>query len=278
MKNIAIILKFISKIVLKRFVDLISLLFALIILFQRNDEGIDLVFLDVGQGDSILIQQNGFQILVDGGRDSTVLFEMSKYVSPKDMHIEILVLTHPHSDHLVGILEVLEKYEVDEVWVNTVEYDLAEYWYFLEQEYPVREVSIGDSLEYMDIRIEVLYPFSKESVQRSNINNESIVIKADLDGHVVYLMGDAEEEIERLLVKERLIEDMDILKAGHHCSKSSSFEGFLGVGTIGVAVCSYGEGNSFGHPHDETLKRFAKCNVQHISTAEEGNIVFRFKE
>ena len=91
--------------------NLIWLIFGLIYLITVKYED-TVVFLDVGQGDSILIQEGNIQVLVDGGPDSSVLYELQKYIPMYDREIEYVVLTHPHDDHLVGLLKVLERYEV----------------------------------------------------------------------------------------------------------------------------------------------------------------------
>ena len=267
----------ILKIFKKHWIEFLTIFIAIGIVITPYSNFIKIVFIDVGQGDSILIQQGSFQILVDGGPDSSVLFEISKYIPVGDMEIEILVLTHPHADHLQGLLDVLERYEVGEVWVNSIQYDLEQYDYFNSLDLNFVEVKQGNILKYRDLRVEVLFPFV-DAPTFSNINNESIVLEISAFDNKILLMGDAEQEVEELFIGKNLLKNIDILKAGHHCSSTASSGGFLEKISASLAICSYGKNNKFGHPHDETLERFEKYDVQYMTTEKEGNIVFTFRE
>ena len=273
MRLITIILKFLKE----NIVNIVSIFVAIGIIFA-DDRSSTIAFLDVGQGDSILIQKNNFQILIDGGPDNTVLFEISKYMNPLDRRIEIVVLTHPHADHIKGLLYVIENYEIGEVWINRIDYDLQDYKYLLESDVVIKDVKLGDGLRYEDLLLEVIYPFdSDEQEQDPNINNESIVLKVEIGDTSLLLMGDAEHEVENKLLDKDLIAKTDILKAGHHCSRTATSKSFIESSSPGFAICSLGENNKFGHPHDETLVNLQTYSVQHLTTSEQGNIVFRFK-
>jgi competence protein ComEC len=91
-------------------------------------------------------------------------------------------------------------------------------------------------------------------------------------------MGDAEQGVENKLLKESSLENMYILKAGHHCSRTATSDMFLRAVNPEVAICSYGKGNKFGHPHYETIEKFKKYNVQYLETAKEGDIVIKFSD
>ena len=154
MKKVTIILKFLKQ----NIVNIVSIFIAIGIIFVNSKSAI-IVFFDVGQGDSILIQKNNFQILVDGGPDNKVLFEISKYMNPLDRKIEIIILTHPHADHIKGLLYVIENYEIGEVWINKIDYDLQDYKYLLESNLVIKDVQFGDGLRYEDLFLEVIFPF-----------------------------------------------------------------------------------------------------------------------
>jgi competence protein ComEC len=289
MKEPTTILKSLSAFLLKNIINILSVCIATLLFFKTETSSPEIVFLDVGQGDAILIQENSFQMLIDGGPDNTVMFEIGKYIDPRDKRIEIMVLTHPHADHIKGLLYVLEKYKVDEVWINMVLYDNSDYQFLLDRYgEKLRIVSLGDSLRYRDLNINVLYPFDRKTSseeilgnQDGNINNESVVLDLRVEkgcGEVgsILLMGDAEKEVEEKLLRKGVLRKVNVLKAGHHCSKTASSECFLEVVRPSVGICSVGEGNRFGHPHSETLQYFKKYNVQYISTEESGNIVITF--
>ena len=251
--------------------DIFSWMLAISLLLS-NQQKDGVVFLDVGQGDSILIQKGNVQILIDGGEDDTVLYQLAKYMPYGDMEIEIIVLTHPHSDHLGGLFYIFERYEVGEVWFNDIDYKSAIYEYFLELEIPKREVREGEMYRIDDWVLEVLFASDEVYERDSNANNASIILQLDTDLRTFLFMGDAELEEERYLIESNVLEDIDILKAGHHCSRTASSDIFLDIVKPEVAICSYGADNKFGHPHIETIERFNRRNIQILSTEREGNI------
>lgn len=250
-----------------------SLFFAyacFVLIFPSSKDAV--VILDVGQGDSILLQKDSFQILIDGGEDISVLYELPKYMKYGDMEIEVVILTHPHSDHLGGLFEIFERYEIGEVWINPVEYDSNMYEFFLQMDLPFKEVRNGEIYTIDDWNVEVL--FSNDNIYEAigNLNNASIVIELATETKNYLFMGDAEVEVERYLIQKDLLEDVDVLKAGHHCSRTASSKSFLDIVKPEIAICSYGEENSFGHPHEETIQNFLERNIQILSTAKEGNV------
>lgn len=270
MKTLATILKFI----LKNWIVVVFVVTATFMQYSEHSDGPVVVFLDVGQGDATLIQQDSFQVLVDGGPDDAVLYELAKYIPMYDRNIEVVVLTHAHDDHLKGLLMVLENYSVDSIWYSPSCVDTLSYKFML-QEYPEKlvKVDVSTMLQYGDISISVRYPV--EAKCEENINNESIVLDVEVKGKRILLTGDAEKEVEEEIFDD--VGDVDILKAGHHCSRTASSEMFLNSVEPEIAICSVGEGNKFGHPHNETLEMFKKLNVQYLITYEEGNIVFELE-
>ena len=233
----------------------------------------------MGQGDAILIQQDDFQILVDGGPDDRILYELAKKMPKNDKTIEVVVLTHPHEDHIRGLMNVLEGYVVERLLLNRVESENKAYRYMLENyEEILMEVVKGDTVQYKDILATVLFPFDEEREVYANLNNESVVLLVEVYDYGVLLMGDGEVELEQRLLENLEIENIHILKAGHHCSKTSSSEMFLRKVNPTTAICSCGRGNRFGHPHYETLQKFEMLNVQYLITYMEGNIVIKFDD
>lgn len=266
MKSRTTILKFLNS-------NLLSILFvllAVISIYVSKRQDVNIVFLNVGQGDAILFQEDDFQILVDGGPDDSVLYELPKYMPLLDNTIEVLVLTHAHDDHILGLLEVLENYNVQTI-LYSPSCNKSEAYDFMIKNYTdiLKEVDNTTKLDYGNIHISVLYPIKQECMQ--NINDESIVLDIQFRDKLILLMGDAEKEVE-----ERILEsfrDIDILKAGHHCSDTASSDMFLTKTKPELAICSCGEENKFGHPHNETLENFRRHNVQYLITYIEGNIV-----
>jgi competence protein ComEC len=238
------------------------------------------VFLNVGQGDAILIQKGEIQLLVDGGNGKEILYELPKYMPFYDRHIEYLLLTHPHDDHLVGLLHVLESYDIGEILYYPVCYENNNYETLLSNSTKKRGVSAGDTISLDSLEIDIIWPREGDSTAENcikswngNINNDSLVLQFEYLNKKFILMGDAEKEVESILISEGVVSGKyDILKAGHHCSKTSNSETFLKVITPGYAICSCGEGNKFGHPSSETLNIFDSLAVQYLVTYEQGNI------
>jgi competence protein ComEC len=286
MSNTTIILKIVKDFFLKNVINIIFLTLALYsFLFSAfgNNEDPEIIFFNVGQGDAILIQEGDFQVLVDGGPDDSVVFKLAKRMPSYDKNIEIVILTHPHEDHIRGLMNVLDEFTVERVFINRIEYDNKVYKDLLSgYKDIIFEVKEGDKFKYKDIEGEIIYPIlnkgSNSRMQNKNINNESIVTLLDIKGKRLLLMGDAEQEVENKLLKESSLENMYILKAGHHCSRTATSDMFLRAINPEVSICSYGEGNKFGHPHYETIEKFKKYNVQYLETAKEGDIVIKFSD
>ena len=230
-----------------------------------------MIFFDVGQGDSILIQQDSFEILVDGGSDDTVVYKMGEYMKWSDRLIDVVVITHMHDDHFVGVKHLLERYEVGLFVLSVNCRELcAEF-----REYNHIDVSVGDTLEYMGIDINILWP-RVEKID-DNLNNDSIVLLVKWLDRRILLMGDAEVEVESLLQKygDEYIKNIDILKAGHHCSRTASSYGFLITTNPEFVICSCGEENRFGHPHIETVQNFDSLSIPYILTWEYGDYIVK---
>jgi competence protein ComEC len=284
MNDITIILKIVKDFFFKNIINIIFLTLALyFFLFGGfgNNKDPQIIFFDIGQGDSILIQEGEFQVLVDGGPDDSVIFKLAKRMPLYDKNIEIVILTHPHEDHIRGLMNVLDEFTVEKVLINKIEYANKLYKDLLEDYGDlIVEVALGDKFKYGDIEGEIIYPilnkYSNKYIQDKNINNESVVTLLNIKGKRILLTGDAEREEEYKLLQQFSFENIYILKAGHHCSRTATSDMFLRAVNPEIAICSYGEGNKFGHPHYETIEKFKKYNVQYLETAKEGDIVIKF--
>ena len=282
MKNITTILKITKGFFFNNIVNIVFFILAMYVFVlsgQIQTGSPEIIFFDVGQGDAIFIQQDNFQVLTDGGPDDAIIYHLANKMPVDDKTIEIVVLTHPHEDHIRGLMNVLDEFIVEKVFINRIKYENKAYRYLLEHyEDIIVEVKDGDTFKYGDILGTVIYPPKGKKVQDRNINNESVVILAEVRDYRVLLMGDAEHEVEKQLLASRQLENIYILKAGHHCSKTATSDMFLSDTNPQLAICSCGEGNKFGHPHYETLEKFQNLNVQYLVTYKEGNIVIKFND
>ncbi len=280
MSNTTTILEIIKNVLLKRIIDIFFLISSIYIVIWGNITGLEkteVIFLNVGQGDAILIQRQNYQILIDSGPDDSVIYSLSKYMPWYDKKIEVIILTHPHDDHIAGLYPILQTYQVEKIFYNPVEYENKGYNYILENYSDILvEVNAGDYFKYKNIYGIVLYPFGQDEIQDSNLNNESLVILLYLDDYKILLMGDSEVEVEKELLNYSVLKNIDILKVGHHCSRTSTSDMFLNLTKPSIAICSCSEDNNFGHPDSGTLKRFETNNVQYLITYEEGDIKYIF--
>jgi len=254
---------------------------AVLVIYRLNVKPLDtVVFLDVGQGDATLIQNGNLQLVVDGGNDISILYELQKYIPFYDREIEYILLTHPHNDHLVGLLYILNTYEVGEILYYPVCFENSNYEFLLSYLDNLKKVKAGDTIRLGNLNINIIWPREKiegmdmcNKSWNNNINNDSLVLKFRYLNRDFLLLGDAEQEVEKILISEKVVNGkINILKAGHHCSRTSSSETFLKTAIPDIAICSSGEGNKFGHPSSETLHKFDLLNVQYFVTSRNGSI------
>lgn len=272
MNIITTILKFL----IKNFVIILSLAIALYRLFIISSPiKASLIFFNIGQGDATLIQQDSFQILVDAGPDDSVLYELPKYMPANDRTIEVVILTHSHDDHIQGLFNILNNYSVGKIMYASQCFESKDFEY-IETNYKdiLYDLNEDWKLTYGDIVANAIYPIGVPCHQ--NVNEDSIVLEASIKDTSILLMGDAGYEVEEYLIENNLVGQVDILKAGHHCSRSATSDMFLSKVFPSITICSCGIDNSFGHPHSETIDIFKKHTVQYLISHEKGNIVFTF--
>jgi competence protein ComEC len=239
-------------------------------------------FLNVGQGDGIYIRTPGGQdIVIDGGPDARIVAALGKVMPFWDTEIDVLLLTHPHADHVAGLVDILKRYKVDAVYYTGVNYSSGVYSEFLnlikEKNIPLRAVIAGDHIPLFGAgEFDVLWP--KESLDGrkvDDLNNSSIVAKL-VFGDIDFLFaGDAEEKVEKELLAGGKSLDVDLLKLGHHGSKTASSQEFLKAITPEYAVISCGKNNDFGFPHLLVLRRLARLGVEIFRTDLNGTVVAR---
>lgn len=246
--------------------------------FILQAECLEVYFLDVGQGDSQFVNTpDNRQIIIDGGPGDAVLGELGKIMSFSDRKIDIVVLSHPETDHMQGLVAVLNKYKVDYILQAGVERnsELFYEWHDVlntqqKQGAKIINVKAGDVIYVGPVVLEILAPFEDLSgINMEKSSNETCVVARLSYGSNSFLFtGDIGFEIEAEIGEDA---DCDVLKVAHHGSKYSTSESFLTATTPKIAVIEVGK-NSYGHPTIETLQRLAKFGIQTLRTDKSGTI------
>ncbi|MCA9355803.1 MBL fold metallo-hydrolase [Candidatus Kaiserbacteria bacterium] len=237
-------------------------------------------FLDVGQGDSIhIITPDGYEMLIDGGPGGSVLRELANGRSFFDRSIDIVVATHPDTDHIGGLVDVIEKYQIGAIMETEVEGDSQAVIAFDKvvraEGAHVVSAKAGQIIELgASTTVKILSP--KGDTTNWENNTASIVLQLQYGEVGFMLTGDAPIGIENYLVDiygEQL--ESEVLKLGHHGSETSSDSKFLKVVEPLYAVVSAGNNNRYGHPKESVLARAKATGAEVLSTAERGAIIFK---
>ncbi len=236
--------------------------------------------LDVGQGDAIFVEApNGNQVLIDGGPDERVAHHLGNILPFSDRTLDLVVLTHPHSDHMQGLFEVLKRYAVGHILETRVTYDSSEFRQWREartqEGAELIEAVAGKTIDLgADVALTVLYPLeSLKGQEAANPNNSSAVILLKHRDVSILFTGDIETKGERELITNRALLDADVLKVAHHGSRTSTTQLFLDEVSPKVALISVGERNRYRHPSPDILSRLEKSGIPYYRTDTNGTVV-----
>lgn len=263
---------------------LVASVFVVYAVFVGENDGLLTVsFLDVGQGDAIFIEApNGTQMLVDAGSGKQVLRELQKVMPFYDRSIDIVLATHPDKDHIGGMPGVLERFFVSQFIEPGVLADSGTYTALLglvESERAKHVLARRGMKIRLDenVYFEILFP--DRDVSGLETNTASVVGKLVYRETSFLLTGDSPKNIEHFLVTldgnlpvGNL--DVDVLKAGHHGSKTSSSEEFVMATSPEFTVISAGKDNQYGHPHREVVELLRASGTAVLETSKGGMIVF----
>lgn len=256
-------------------------LYCILILPKKGDDLATVSMLNVGQGDSFLIQaKNGKQILVDGGRDASVLSELARVMPKGDRTIDVVIATHPDADHIGGLPLVLSRYSVGVFLTANVLTD-TEQFRALFSELEKRNIPAYYARRGMKIRLDadptlasafhILFP--DRSTVFWETNSASIVGRLQIGNASMLLTGDSPASVEHFLsVADPGSVDVDILKLGHHGSKTSSSAEFLKATSPILGLVSAGVANRYGHPAKEVTDRLKQFAIPFISTQDKGTV------
>ena len=216
--------------------------------------------------------------MIDGGPDKTVLKKLGKAMPFWDKTIDLIIITHPHSDHISGLIEVIKRYKIKKIFYTGVSYDSETYKELLRQieQNKIELIKINKKQDIIlnpDLKLKILFPNENLCEKNiKNLNNTSIVMKLIYNQNSFLFTADAEQEIEQILLNNKTDLKADILKVGHQGAVDSSSLKFLQKVSPQIAIISVGENNKFGHPSLRVIRRLEKLDAKIFRSDQNGDI------
>ncbi len=243
--------------------------------FNLDVEGkLQVHFIDVGQADAILVKQAEHYMLIDAGKNDTEEKVVNYLKEQKIEKFDYIVGTHAHEDHIGGLDKVIDNFEVDNILFPKQTSTTKTFESFVKsvksKNKKLYAPVSGESFSLGDATFKVLAPNSNEYEES---NDYSIVIKLTYKNKSILFMGDAEELSENEILKKGYDLKSDVIKLGHHGSRSSTSTKFLTEVSPSAAVISAGKDNDYGHPHKETMLKLQRANIPVYRTDESGTII-----
>ena len=235
--------------------------------------------LDIGQGDATLLSKDGKWVLIDSG-DVDHRPQMKEYLKQYGVStVSKVIVTHPHADHMGGMLAVFQTAEIEDIYDDGVPTTTNTYRTYLKnikaKNIRYHKVGAGDTIPLFDgVNFEVLAPVKTIKNERgeADLNNNSVVGRLVYGNFAMMFTGDAEAEEEKTILNAGAAVKSDILKVGHHGSRTSSSAAFVKAVAPKIGIISLGAGNSYGHPHVKTLKTLEKHKVEIFRTDRDGTV------
>ncbi len=238
--------------------------------------------LDIGQGDAIFIETpDRHQILIDGGPDSFVVGKLSSRLPFWDRDLDVVILTHPDKDHVMGLLQVLQKYKVDYiVWTGVIRStETYQEWLRLlaaaeKKGTNVVKAKAGQRITSGDAILTTLHPFEDLTGQdfKETTNETGIISNLAYGKNSFLFTADVGSKTENLLIGNGIDVSAQVLKVGHHGSRFSTSDAFLQAVNPSIAVISSGKKNMYGHPAPEILQRLEKFGITTLRTDQMGDV------
>lgn len=243
-------------------------------LLTENATGMTVTFLDVGEGDAVIVTADGETMIVDGGLPEHSDLVYSYLRENSISHLRYVVCTHPHSDHVGGLSGALRYAEADEAFCCVKEYDSRSFEAFLrcldEQGLELKVPETGTVLKLGEASVTVISP----SEEYEELNDRSLVLRIDYGRISVLLTGDAGYEAEIDMMESEFSLRADLLKVGHHGSGSSNYYYFLKEVNPQYAVISVGKDNEHGHPSEYVIEKLKDVGAEVFRTDMDGTVVF----
>ena len=240
---------------------------------EHADAGLVVHFIDVGQGDSILAESGGHYLLVDAGENDQVDTVVTYLNEQGVKTLDYVIGTHPHSDHIGGLDGVIEAFDVKKVIMPPVEHTTKTFEDVLDavadKGLKLTKPRVGDTYPLGDASFTIIAPNGDYG---DDLNNWSVGIRLDYGENRFVMCGDAETPAEADILNNGIDLSASVLKAGHHGSSTSTSDAFLDRVNPDTVVIQCGKGNSYGHPHKETMEKLKKRGIHVYRTDLDGSI------
>jgi len=251
---------------------------AFVVTASEDSSSVTVHFIDVGQGDSILIDTPNRDVLIDGGPEAEGPRVLNYLGSLSITRIHLMVATHPHKDHIGGLIDVLSSVtNVDEILINNQTYTNKTYTNFMNlvKSHSVTVAQRGQTFILTETaNLTVFNPVQPlEFLSVNDANKNSVVVKLQVGNTSFLFTGDAEADAEQSMLEAGLDLQSGVLKVGHHGSRNATTQLFLDDVAPSHAIISAGEGNPYGHPHEETIQRLLAKGVTIYGTFHSGTII-----
>lgn len=239
----------------------------------ENTNTLDITYLDVGQADSILIQNKGHNMLIDAGNNEDGPLLVQYFKEQNITKFDYLITTHPHEDHIGGMDDIINNFDIEKIYmpdVTTTTKTFLDVLEAIEKKNMTYDVpNINQNFTLGNTLFQVIYTGN----DKKNLNNSSIILKATFKNTSYLFTGDATSEVEKKILSKDI--KATVLKVGHHGSKYSTTTDFLNKVNPKYAIISVGKNNSYNHPNQVTINKLEKKNIEIHRTDQEGSIFLK---
>lgn len=242
---------------------------------ELSEDGLTVHYIDVGQADAALVECGGEDMMIDGGNVADSSLVVSYLKDENVDNLKYVIGTHAHEDHIGGLAGILSQYTADNVICSQDSYTTKAFKNFKKYaEKQGKEITVpkaGDTMTLGSSKIEILGPVNSSD----DLNNRSIVLKITYGNTSFLFEGDAEYDEEHDILESGADISADVLKVGHHGSKTSTSYSYLREIMPAYAVVSVGKDNDYGHPHDDTMSRLRDSGAEIYRTDEHGTVIVK---
>ena len=241
--------------------------------FKETENTLDITYLDVGQADSILIQNEGHNMLIDAGNNEDGPLLVQYFKEQNITKFDYLITTHPHEDHIGGMDDIINNFDIEKIYmpdVTTTTKTFLDVLEAIEKKNMTYDVpNINQNFTLGNTLFQVIYTGN----DKKNLNNSSIILKATFKNTSYLFTGDATSEVEKKILNKDI--QATVLKVGHHGSKYSTTTDFLNKVNPKYAIISVGKNNSYNHPNQVTINKLEKKNIEIHRTDQEESIFLK---